>query len=29
MATSGGTMKAQPSALYGSGHGFSDTWHHR
>ena len=28
MATSGGTVKAQPSALNGSGNGFSDTWHH-
>jgi hypothetical protein len=28
MATSGGTVKAQPSALNGSGDGFSDTWHH-
>jgi len=28
METSGGTVKAQPSALNGSGDGFSDTWHH-
>lgn len=28
MTTSGGTVKAQPSALNGSGNGFSDTWHH-
>lgn len=28
METSGGTVKAQPSALNGSGNGFSDTWHH-
>jgi len=28
MATSGGTVKAQPSALNSGGNGFSDTWHH-
>ena len=28
MVTSGGTVKAQPSALNGSGDGFSVTWHH-
>jgi hypothetical protein len=28
METSGGTVKAQPSGLNGSGNGFSDTWHH-
>lgn len=28
MKTSGGTVKAQPSALNGGGNGFSDTWHH-
>jgi hypothetical protein len=28
MVTSGGITKAQPSALNGSGNGFSDTWHH-
>jgi hypothetical protein len=28
MTTSGGTVKAQPSALNGGGNGFSDTWHH-
>ncbi len=28
MVTSSGTVKAQPSALNGSGNGFSDTWHH-
>lgn len=28
MVTSGGTVKAQPSALNGGGNGFSDTWHH-
>ncbi len=28
MTTSGGTVKAQPSALNGSGNGFSDTWKH-
>jgi Peptidase A4 family len=28
MVTSGGTVKAQPSALNGSGNGFSDTWQH-
>jgi hypothetical protein len=28
MDTSNGTVKAQPSALNGSGNGFSDTWHH-
>jgi len=28
MATSGGTIKAQPSALASSGTGFSVTWHH-
>lgn len=28
MTTSGGTVKAQPSGLNGSGNGFSDTWHH-
>lgn len=28
MVTSTGTVKAQPSALNGSGSGFSDTWHH-
>lgn len=28
MVTSGGTVKAQPSALNGSGNGFSDTWKH-
>jgi hypothetical protein len=29
MKTSGGTVKAQPSGLNGSGNGFSVTWHHR
>ena len=28
MATSGGIVKAQPSALNDGGNGFSDTWHH-
>jgi hypothetical protein len=28
MTTSSGTVKAQPSALNGTGDGFSDTWHH-
>jgi Peptidase A4 family len=28
MVTSNGTVKAQPSALNGSGNGFSVTWHH-
>jgi hypothetical protein len=28
MQTSGGTVKASPSALNGSGNGFSVTWHH-
>ncbi len=29
MDTSGGVVKAQPTALNGSGNGFSDTWHHK
>ncbi len=28
MVTNNGTVKASPSALNGSGNGFSDTWHH-
>jgi hypothetical protein len=28
MVTSGGTVKAQPSALGSDGESFSDTWHH-